>query len=230
MAIASKLFSFIQKDYDSLNVYSEKFDKAFTALIKSNPATMDHSFKKMIDSNVCLIKTSSDGRFRVYSWDTWTGGTMHIFKTIFQWRDNGKVFTKIPYDPKDDAGSFGANLFTVNIKDKNYYLLVTNAIFSTKDAMQSIAVYTINNNKLVDTARLFKTKTKRLNRIDVSFDFFSVIDRPERPLALITYDEKLKIIYIPVVDDKEQVTNKNILYQLKDQYFEFIGVETGKRK
>ena len=100
----------------------------------------------------------------------------------------------------------------------------------SKDSKQSITVYSIEGNKLTDTARLFKTKTKKLNSIDVSFDFFSVVDRPERPLELISYDDKLNIIYIPVVNDKDQVTKKNILYQLKDGYFEFIGIETGKRK
>src|SRR4030095_503947 len=78
--------------------------------------------------------------------------------------------------------------------------------------------------------KLFKTKRKKLNSINVEFDFFSVVDRPERPLELITYDDKQKIIYIPVVGDEGQVTKKNILYQLKDRYFEFIGIGTGVRK
>ena len=78
--------------------------------------------------------------------------------------------------------------------------------------------------------RIFKTKTKKLNNISVEFDFFSVADRPERPLELISYDEKKKIIYIPVVNNNGKVSNKNILYQLKGGYFEFIGFENGKRK
>lgn len=53
---------------------------------------------------------------------------------------------------------------------------------------------------------------------------------PERPLELITYDEKKKIVYVPVVNNEGQVTNKNILYQLKDDYFDFVAIETGKRK
>jgi len=96
--------------------------------------------------------------------------------------------------------------------------------------MQSISAYSIEGNKLVDTVKVFKTKTKKLNRIDIEFDFFSVVNRPERPLELITYDDKQEIIYIPVIGDKGQVTKKNLLYQLKGSYFEFIGIETGKRK
>jgi len=111
-----------------------------------------------------------------------------------------------------------------------YYLAISNGIYSSKDASQSISVFTIDNNKLVDTVKLFRTKTKLLNSVDINFDFFNVVDRPERPLELITYDDKHKIIYIPVVNNKGQVTAKKILYQLKGSYFEFIGIETAQRK
>lgn len=223
----SKLFSFVQSDYDSILLYSEKFGKEFTSFISANPTTLNYSFRKLIDSNNCHIKTASDGNFRIYSWDTWTGGTMRIFNEIYQWRDKGKVFTKVPTYTDGDPGSFCSKIFTVIIKNKPYYLAVTNGIYSSKDAIQSISVYAIDN-KLVDTVKMFKTKKALLNRIDVEFDFFSVVDRPERPLELIAYDKKQKIIYIPVIGDKGKVTNKNILYQLKSRYFEFIGIETGK--
>lgn len=226
----AKLFESLHGDWDTTMAYSEKFGNQFTSFIRANPTTLNHPFKKLIDSNFLQIRTSSDGNLRIYSWDTWTGGTMHEFSTIYQWRDNGKVFTKVPSADNDDPGGFVSQNFTVAVNGKPHYLVITNAIYSTKDARQSIAAYTITNGKLVDTVKLFRTKTKRLNRIDVDFDFFSVVDRPERPLELITYDDKLKIIYIPVVGDKGQVTKKNILYQLKGSYFEFIGIETGKRK
>lgn len=221
----SRLFSFIQIDYDSTTFYSEKFDKEFTNFIKSNPETLSYPFDKLVDSNFCQIKTSSDGNFRMYSWDTWTGGTMHFFKEIYQWKDNGKVFTKVPAYGRDEVGSFCSKIFTIDINNKPYYLTVTNSIYSTKDAMQSISAFAINDNELDDTAKVFKTKTKKLNRIDVKFDFFSVVDRPERPLELITYHDKQKILSIPLVDKRGNITKKNIFYQLKDRYFELIGFE-----
>ena len=215
---------------DSTEYYSDKFGTEFKSFVKTNSATLSYSFKRLIDSNYCYIKTSDDGNFRIYSWDIWTGGTMHFFNQIYQYRNNGKVFSKIPQYEEGDAGSFCSKIYTVGINNKTYYLAISNGIYSTKDASQSISVFTIDNNKLVDTVNLFKTKTKRLNSIDVEFDFFSVVDRPERPVELITYDDQQKIIYIPVVNDKGQVTQRNILYQLKNNYFEFIGIESGKRK
>ena len=226
----SKVLSSEHSQYDSLEFYSNKFEEGFASFIKNNPGTANYPFKKLIDSFYCFIITSGDGNFRVYSWDTWMGGTMHFYRIIYQWKANGKVFTEIPKFEDNNPGFFCSKIFTVNINDKPHYFTVTDGTYSTKDAMQAISCYRIDGNKLTDTIKVFKTKTKKLNDINVFYDFFSVVDRPERPIELITYDDKLKIIYIPVVDDKDQVTKKNILYQLKDRYFEFIGIETGKRE
>ncbi|MDJ1499397.1 hypothetical protein [Xanthocytophaga agilis] len=226
----SKLSSFIQTDYDSIQFYTHVFEKEFTSFIKNNPATLSYPFTKLSDNHSCDIRTSEDGNFRIYSWDTWTGGTMHVFREIYQWKANGKVFTKIPHYEEGDGGTSCSKVFTVSIHNKPCYFAITNATYSTKDARQSITAFSIEGNQLVDTMKVFKTKTQKLNKIDVDFDFFSVVDRPERPLELINYDHRQKIIYIPLVNDKGQVTKKNLLYQLKDRYFEFIGIETGMRK
>ncbi|MDJ1498583.1 hypothetical protein QNI19_36955 [Cytophagaceae bacterium DM2B3-1] len=226
----SKLTSFKPADYDSIQFYAHEFETEFTNFIKNNPATLSYSFTRLNGNNSCYIRTSEDGNFRIYSWDTWTGGSMHVFREIYQWKANGKVFTKTPHYEEGDADAFCSKVFTVSIHSKPCYFAITNVIYSTKDAMQSIAAFSIEGNQLVDTVKVFKTKTQKLNKIDVDFDFFSVVDRPERPLELINYDHKRKIIYIPLVNDKGQVTKKNLLYQLKDRYFEFIGIETGMRK
>lgn len=226
----TRLFKFTPSESDSIAFYSEKFSKEFKTFIKANPSSLAYPFKKFSDSNYIQIATSDDKNFRIYTWDTWEGGSMHYFDVIYQWRADGKIVTKTPTLSNDDPGSFCSKIFTVDIEQKRYYLSVTNHIYSTEDASQSIAVYNIDGDKLYDTTKLFHTKTKSLNHIDVSFDFMSVVDRPERPLELITYDEKQKILYVPVVNSKGQVTSRNIFYQLKDGGFEFAGIETGKRK
>jgi hypothetical protein len=223
----SKIISSIQEDNDSVSFYSDEFTKEFTKFIKNNPATLSYPFKRL--DSLCYVITSDDGNFRVYSWDELTGGTMHFYDKIYQWKAGGKVFTKVPGGDEFDAGRFCSEIFTVVLNNKTHYLTVDNGIFSTRESAQSVSAYTIEGNKLADTARVFKAKTKKLNNIDVQFDFFSVVDRPERPLELITYDDKRKIMYIPVVDGAGQVTKKNILYELKGRYLEFIGIETGKR-
>lgn len=215
---------------DSTTYYSDKFGKELKKYISTTPATLEYRFKRLTDSNYCFVTTSLDGNLRIYSWDTWTGGTMHFFNQIIQYRDGGRVLTKIPQYEKGDPGVYCSAIFTVMIKGAAYYLPISNGISSTKDASQSISVLTIHNHQLVDTVRLFKTKKRLLNAIDVYFDFFSVVDRPERPLTLITYDEKQKVIRIPLVNDNGQVTRQGLLYKLQDDYFTFTGIEPDKRK
>jgi len=219
-----------QVNLDSTYYYSDKFGKEMKKCIAKTPATLEYPFHKLKDSNYCDIATSIDGNLRIYSWDTWTGGSMHYFNQIFQYKDSGQVFAKIPRYKKDDPGAFCSAIYTVVIEDKVYYLVIQNGVYSNKEASQSVSVLTINNHQLLDTVRLFKRNKRRLNTINVPFDFFSVVDRPERPLALITYDDRQKIVRIPLVNDKGQVTRRNIVYQLKDGYFTFTGIEpdTGK--
>jgi hypothetical protein len=131
----------------------------------------------------------------------------------------------VPHFQEGDPGSTCSAIYTVIVRGKTYYLVITNGTYSTKDISQSIGVLNIENNQLVDTVRLFKTKTRVLNQIDVNFDFFSVVDRPERPLALIVYDEKQNSVRIPVVNGKGQVTKRNLIYKLQDKYFTYRSVE-----
>ncbi|HEY1202766.1 MAG TPA: hypothetical protein VGE79_17380, partial [Niastella sp.] len=192
----------------------------------SNPGTLKYPFEKLSDSGFAEIETSGDGNFRIYTWDTWIGGTQHFYKTVYQWKANGKIFTKVPAIADGDGGEDCSAMYTVTINNKPYYLAVMNSIGSTMFGGRSISAFTIDGNKLNDTVKLFKTRTEKLNRIHIGFEFASIEDQRE----LIMYDSKLKTVYISLVDEHQQVTKKNLLYQLKGRYFEYIGVETGKRR
>jgi hypothetical protein len=185
------------------------------------PATLTYNFDSL--KNDIFIVTSEDNLFRIYSWDTWRTGSMHDFENIFQFKSGNKIYYKKIYAiEENDYVPFYSQIFTVKADDKTYYLAVNNGIYSNKDASQSIKVFTIENNTLNDTLKLFKTKTKLYNEINVGFDFFSVVDRPERPLRLIKYDPNKKIVSIPIVLENGKVTDRYILYQFKGEYFEHI--------
>ena len=78
-----RLYSKLE-DHDSADVYSEKFGKELASFIKNNPATLTYPFKKFSDSIFSFLHTSDDGNFRIYSWDSETGGSMHFYKVIYQ--------------------------------------------------------------------------------------------------------------------------------------------------
>ena len=220
---SNKLFSFYQPhESDSLFKYSEILKNKTIELLSKNPATLKYPFQMLIDSNAFEIVTSEDSLFRIYSWDTWTGGTMHFYDLIYQFSNKGKVYTEPVMLEEGDGGAFYSEIFTLKTGLKTYYLAVSNAIFSTKDAAQSIEVFSIENNKLNKQVKLIKTAEGMTNRIGFEFDFFSVVDRPERPLKLIKYDKNKKIIYIPIVYEGGKVSDKFIQYKFNGNYFEKI--------
>lgn len=216
---------------DTLESDNKIFREKIALYTSIYPATLTYKFGSLRKDNIDIV-SSEDSLLRIYSWDTWQGGTMHYFENIFQYKSNNKVFSKVHYDTstvgEGDYVPFYSQLFTLKTHNKIYYLAVSNGMFSTKDVRQSLRIFTIENNMLIDSVRLIKTKKGLVNSIDVDFDFFSAVERPERPLRLIRYDNNKKIIYIPIVYANGKVTNRFILYKFTGEYFEYIGKQRAK--
>jgi hypothetical protein len=230
--IAAKISSNYRVQDDTLEVYSTLFDKKINQYIKENPETLHYPFKILVDSNFCDVTTSSDKLFRIYSWDTWMGGTMHQFKNIYQYQSGEKIVSET-HDTNDeeedgyDPGTFCSAIYTLKAETKTYYLVITNGIYSTKDCSQEVTCYCIENGTLNNNVKLFKTSEGMTSTIGFSFDFFSVVDRQERPLKLIKYDEAKKLVYIPIVYENGKVTKRFITYKFNGQFFERV---TTKKK
>jgi hypothetical protein len=223
---SNKLFSFYQPhESDSLFKYSELLKNKTIELLSKNPATLKYPFQMMIDGNFFEIVTSEDSLLRIYSWDTWTGGTMHFFDNIFQYSYNGKVITEFLELTEDDPSGFYSDIFTLRSGGKTYYLVINNGMHSTKDIVSSIQVFTIEKGKLNQNVKLIKTSSGMTSMISVELDFFSVVDRPERPVRVIKYDKTKKIIYIAVVHEDGKVTDKFIQYKFNGKYFEKYKVQ-----
>jgi hypothetical protein len=216
----NKIFPFYYGDSDSLSYYSDLFSSKLTNYIKNNPSTIDCKFKSLTDSNTCSIVTSADNSFRIYSWDTWLGGTMHNYKNLFQFKSDGKVRTLTFDYGEGDMGTYFTDVFSLKANGKIYFLGVSGGSESSKYAYEVIRAYSINDSTIDDSVKLIKTASGLQNSILIEYDFFSLADRPERPLKLIKYDADKKIIYIPIVWENGKVTNKFIRYQFTGQYFE----------
>src|SRR6516162_6778674 len=90
----SKIFPFYYGNHDSLDFYSSLFSDKMHKYIGEYPSTLNYPFQSLIDSNDCTIVTSKDRLFRIYSWDTWLGGTMHFFENIYQYGSGNRAFSK----------------------------------------------------------------------------------------------------------------------------------------
>jgi hypothetical protein len=210
-------------------VYDE--NKAFKAALLGYGKRVDvmrYSFPKLRDH--MRIVTSRDGKLRIYSWDEETGGTMHDHDSVFQFRgSSGKVMTWADdNEGEDSGGGFYHEIFQLASKSGTIYLGVSTFIGSTSYVGESIRILKIRGDALDHDAKLIRTSSGMQNSISFAYDFFSVVDRPERPIKLFKFDAASRTLSFPVVIEDEKtpqgrVTNKLIRYRFNGTHFEKVS-------
>ena len=211
-------------EYDENKIDSE--NRALRELLIKSGKRADvlrYGFPKL--KGEMRISTSPDGRLRIYSWDEQTGGTMHDHDSVFQYRgSSGKVLTWGSANEAEDIGAFFHDIFQLSTNNGPVYLAVSTFVGSTSLGSQSIEVMRIVGDKLDRNVKLIRTSKGLTNSIYFEYDFFSVVDRPERPVKLFTFDKANRSFSFPVVIEDEQtpqgrVTNKLITYRFNGSYF-----------
>jgi hypothetical protein len=210
---------------DSVIIENAHFKRLLLKDLSENPSSTLASSFSMVVKEGLMIATSDDGLFRIYSWDTQTGGTMRFYDNVFQYSSGGKVYYKA--NDKDTSGigdplSWYSEIFTLEDGGKTYYLGVYNADYSNRDKAQGIKFFTIENGVLNTDVKLAKTKDGLSNDLGIGYDFFTVPDNSERPFKLVVYKANKKTITMPVVDENSKVTNKLTTYKFKNGYFEEV--------
>ncbi|MBK7884432.1 MAG: hypothetical protein IPJ81_12070 [Chitinophagaceae bacterium] len=195
--------------YDSLQKANDLFEYLLLKYTSSNPQTISYNFKSLVDSGLTIV-TSEDGLFKIYSWDTWTGGTMHYFRNVFQFKSDSKVFSKIFRSKEEsDAGCFYNQIDDIISDNKKFYITQSRAILSSGLSYHNIKIFSIDNLKLNDIAKLIKTKTGIKNQLGYEVDLTASSNRDrEIPDFYIEYDKVNKIISIPVILEDSKVTAK----------------------
>ncbi len=176
---------------------------------------------------VCVL-TSADRRFRIYWWDTETGGTMHFYAGVIQYLAAPGRAGTLDLDDKrtmEDGGSPGYwydELYSVTTKSGNtFYLPVYGADYSTRDKASGIRAYTIRAGKLRGDVPFFFTKTKQYSDISYNYDFFKYAGR-EEGLPQLTYLEKEREVVIPVVTKDNTITDRVLVYRFDGERFVYV--------
>lgn len=217
--VNQKISDFYHGDSDSLVYYSNLFSSELHAVIARYGGTLEYSFKALIDERACYVKTSKDGLFRIYSWDSQLGGTMRFFNVLYQYKIGTSTKTQLMQLEEGDPAWYCSDIFSLKTKKTTYYLAITNSIYSSKDISQSIKAFQISGKGLNDSILLMKTDSGLANSLSLSYDFFSVVDRPERPVAVIKYGSKKKIISVSETNDKDEIIPGYKQYVFNGNYF-----------
>jgi hypothetical protein len=213
--------SFIKIDYskEDNTIANDLFAKKLKLITEKYPSTISQKFDKLKTDHMD-ISTSADGLFRIYSWDTWTGGTMHFFESVFQYKSGLKSHSILdtPKQEGDNRPNY-QRIFTFKANRKTYYLCVYVEIGSSKDAGDGVHIFTIENGKLTD-AKIIKTGSGLHDDLNYGYDFGSVVNIDYQKLPAIRFDNVTNTIYLPMVDGKYQMTSKFIQYKFTGRYFE----------
>jgi len=209
---------------DSLENANEIFAKKIKKYTAKYPATITQPFISLKKDGLDIF-TSADELFRIYSWETWLGGTMRDFANVFQYKTGISTTSVYVHTDGSDAQPytpFYTNLYTFKVNYNTYYLGVYDCIYSTKDAGTGIKIFDIENGKLNDNVKLIKTASGLHSKIYYDYDFFSVVDIDFKKRPTIYFDADTQTIHVPLVDGNGKVTHEFITYKFTGKYFEKV--------
>ncbi len=185
------------------------------------PETISGSIEELAKNGVD-IASSEDGLFRIYSWDTFTGGTMHFFDNVYQYKSGEKVYSYA--SPKDtaeggDPGAWYSDVYSLKTNDKTYYLGHSHSIYSNIENAETIKFFSVENNILNDNLKLASTYAGLENYIGLQYDLSKINYNGEYPLKLISYNNDKKTINVPVLNKSGKQTGKFTAYKFNGKYF-----------
>nr|WP_067056035.1 hypothetical protein [Mucilaginibacter sp. L294] len=206
---------------DSLENATDAFGKKLKNYTENYAFTINEPFTSLKKERLDMF-TSTDGLFRIYSWDTGGGGTMREFANVIQYRTGDKTNAVLLTGTNDIYIPFYSNLYTFKTGNKTYYLGIYGAIYSSRYAGTGIKIFAIENDKLNQNVKLIKTQSGINSKIFYDYDFGSIAYVPYGKRPTITFDATTKTIKIPLVDAKGNMTRKLITYKFTGKYFEKV--------
>lgn len=158
-------------EFEKLQAENTKLLKYLKTVSVQQPI-MNDSLKQAGDQGLTVI-TSDDKKLRCYSWDTLTGGTMHVFSSLLVYDAGNKQFKcQVMYPSGDSEGDPGVTfegLDTIKTNDgKTVYLVQDLFIGSGMDHGRTITAYTISNGQLKKHP-FFQAGKKLLDSISFAF-------------------------------------------------------------
>lgn len=190
--------------YDSLNKYNTQLQHFIVDFSAKNSQTLSYPFKS--NSGGFDIVSSKDGNLRIYTWNEFGGGTMQFYRNVFQYASNQKVNFK--YN-EIEAQNNGCSYYEINevvSGGKKYYLTSNISIGSSANFYYQIKVFSIENGKLNENAKLIKTKTGLKNTLGYEVDLSSSSNRERtdcvesRDFIAMKYDKVTNTIIIPLIN------------------------------
>ena len=209
---------------DSLIKANDDFQELLLKYTSKNKETLIYPFKNLNDSGLS-IHTSKDKKFRIYSWDTWTGGTMHFYRNVFQFQGAKSIHSKTIQSYRendDDPDCIYRSLSDLRVGPNTYYVTLSVAVGSSAIYYHTAKVFSLNGDKLNDTVKLIKTRSGLQNEVGYEIDLHNADISEDWDKMYPAYDKDKQEIILPLVDGNGRVTGKKIIYKFRGSYFQKI--------
>lgn len=188
--------------------------------IKKNPQSFDYSFKKLADKNLILLNYSPDRKLKFYTFNVSAGGSMREFESYVQFKQGNKIISQAV---KDDG-------FIKIIRQTQLNRIPTYFISKTYIGSGCVGQYGIQaiqiKNSQYKNVNVFKTKTKALDQINVSYDcnyYPKNIEPFDMDRHYIRVSRDLKNIDILLIKPSGELTQNYLRYQKTPNHYQYVG-------
>ena len=190
------------------------------SFIEKNPQSFRYPFKQLLDKNLLSLNYSPDRKLKFYTLNVSAGGSMREFESYVQFKQGEKVITHALHD-----GGFIKAIRQTQLNTVPTYLISRVYIGSGCVGQYSIQANQIKNAHYKSVS-VFKTKTKALDQINVSYDcnyYPKNIEPFDMDRYYIRVSQDTKNIDILMIKPSGELTRNYLRYQKTKNGYQYIG-------
>lgn len=240
-ALRQNYSSCVDENWEVYEACADSLQKRFGVVLEQLCAAdkeMKYGFDELKKTErQFTVAASADGTMRVFSRDTYWGGSAPLYVSYIQWKDNGQSYF-LDINEKNDMGLCYDTIYSIQASDKRYYLLLGMSRIATAYPLAAIRAVSGRDGKLRKEP-IFVSGNQQTDYLTVSYRFAE--DNIDARLFTGNDDVFPRIVYIeaqgeilkPVVrkndDGIESVSGEIEVYRLERKKGEIKFVSNNKR-
>jgi hypothetical protein len=221
----------IHGDRDSLEVANHNFSQYLKSVLPTITASLSPSFQS--PSEQLWIASSADQRMRIWSWNTYTGGSMPAITNIVEFKTASGIGTvdlqeDLGWGPKEGGGNHEFDtIYILKKAKKKYYIAKGTWRADKQDVGAEVVAFEITDTLNTDV-KLFKIKR---DTIITEWDTLPQSDMnaggyncPPPAVKMNSNGTVLKFQHIGWIKNHDTLTSKWDVYEFDGKYFVYKGI------
>lgn len=209
---------------DSLVIPSNELMK-YAKQELTQPETMTAPFRSAVNEGL-VVASSDDSKLRCYAWDTYIGGSMHVYDALMQYASGEQIKVKTlndlnNYRDRPDPGAYPTEITTMYTQTgKTVYLVVDCSIVSDKEKSYGIKAYSMQDGTL-EVIPFFKNGKMMENNINYVFNTIPGKDSLPHELNMIHLSQDKSKLFIPIIYPNGTLSDAYKEYEFDGSVFDY---------